>query len=463
MSLSPLTAISPVDGRYWSKTEELAESCSEYALIRYRLIAEIEWFKLLAAHAAITELPALTQPAENFLDALIDDFNEQEAEQIKEIEMKIQHDVKAVEYYIVEKIKGEDELSKYASFFHFACTSEDINSVAYGLMLKAVRGQCLLPRLHRIRDSLKQLAVRYADVALLAKTHGQPASPTTFGKEWANICYRLHEQTKKFEMVVISAKASGAVGNYNAHSIAYPKIDWPHLSAEWLELLGLRYHPYSTQIEPHDQLAELMDALARIAKVLLDLCRDCWLYISVELLVQKTVAQEVGSSTMPHKVNPIHFENAEGNLGIAIALAKHLSDKLPVSRWQRDLSDSTVLRSLGTIFGHFLIALDSIVTALDRLEINPERLGAELNAHPEVLGEAVQTLLRKHGMQNAYEQLKQLLRGQTVSLETLRDFIKSTALPEQDKQKLLALEPKQYTGIAQQLARDIEQHLSKLK
>lgn len=463
MLLSELTAISTIDGRYRSKTEELADFCSEYALIRYRLIAEVEWFKLLAANKEILELPALSNTEKSFLDNLIAHFDEQEAEQIKTIEAKTQHDVKAVEYYIVDKIKSIDSLAKRSSFFHFACTSEDTNSIAYGLMLKEVRGQCLLPRLHRIRDSLKQFAIRHADIAMLAKTHGQPASPTTFGKEWANVCYRLHEQTEKFATITISAKTSGATGNYNAHFAAYPKIDWPRLSTNWLEVLGLSAHPYSTQIEPHDQLAELLDSLARIARILLDFCRDCWLYISLGLLIQKTIAQEVGSSTMPHKVNPIHFENAEGNLGIAIALAKHLSDKLPISRWQRDLSDSTAMRCIGTVFGHFTVALDSITTGLDRLDINTKQIAQELNSHPEVLGEAIQTLLRKHGMQDAYEQLKQLQRGQAISLEILREFIQNTSLPEQDKKMLLALNPDKYVGLAKHLAQEIEEQISKRK
>lgn len=453
--LSEITAISPIDGRYRNKSEELAEFFSEYALMRYRLIAEIKWFKFLSAHKEIDKIPALSEQAEAFLTKLVDDFDEQQAMQIKALEKTTQHDVKALEYYIVSQVQAMPELSGLSNFFHFACTSEDINSTAYGMMFKAARGQCLLPRIHSVRNSLKGMATRYADVALLAKTHGQPASPTTLGKEIANFCYRLAEQTEKFTDIKISAKTSGASGNYNAHHIAYPEIDWHRLSEDYLKLLGLERHPYSTQIEPHDQLAELMDAIARIAHVLLDLCRDIWLYISLGIFKQKTINQEVGSSTMPHKVNPIHFENAEGNLGLAAALARHLSSKLPVSRWQRDLSDSTVLRSSGSVFAYMLIALDSITTGLDRLEINRERIAEELSAHPEVLGEAIQTLLRKHGMQDAYEQLKQLQRGQNVSLQTLRQFIANIDLPEDDKKRLLALEPQNYTGIAEQLAKDV--------
>ncbi len=453
--LSKITAISPIDGRYQNKSEELSDFFSEYALMRYRLIAEIEWFKFLAAHKGINEIPELSEQAETFLTKLVDDFGEQQAIQVKTIEKTTQHDVKALEYYIVSQVQTIPELSRLSNFFHFACTSEDINSTAYGMMFINARGQCLLPCIHRIRDSLKNMATRYADVALLAKTHGQPASPTTLGKEMANFCYRLHEQTKKFAAIKISAKTSGASGNYNAHHIAYPKVDWHRLSEEYLASLGLARHPYSTQIEPHDQLAELMDATARIAHILLDLCRDIWLYISLGIFRQKTVDQEVGSSTMPHKVNPIHFENAEGNLGLAVALARHLSDKLPVSRWQRDLSDSTVLRSSGTVFAYMLIAFDSITTGLDRLKINHERIAEELSAHPEVLGEAIQTLLRKYGMQDAYEQLKQLQRGQDVSLQMLRQFIENTDLPDSDKKLLLSLEPKNYTGIAERLARNV--------
>ena len=453
--LCKITAISPIDGRYRDKSEELADFFSEYALMRYRLIAEIEWFKFLAAHKGIDEIPELSEQAETFLAKLVDDFGEQQAIQIKTIERTTQHDVKALEYYIVSQVQAMPELSGLSNFFHFACTSEDINSAAYGMMFIAARGQCLLPRMHRIRDSLKNMATRYAGIALLAKTHGQPASPTTLGKEMANFCYRLNEQTKKFSAIKISAKTSGASGNYNAHYIAYPKVDWHHLSGEYLTLLGLARHPYSTQIEPHDQLAELMDAIARIAHVLLDLCRDIWLYISLGIFAQKTIDQEVGSSTMPHKVNPIHFENAEGNLGLAIALARHLSDKLPVSRLQRDLSDSTVLRSSGAVFAYMLIALDSITIGLDRLKINRERISEELSAHPEVIGEAIQTLLRKYGMQDAYEKLKQLQRGQNVSPQTLREFIENTNLPDSDKKLLLSLEPENYTGIAERLARDV--------
>ena len=453
--LSKITAISPIDGRYRDKSEELADFFSEYALIRYRLIAEIEWFKFLAAHKEIKEIPELSEQVETFLTELVDDFGEQQAIQIKTIEKTTQHDVKALEYYIVSQVQAMPELSRLSNFFHFACTSEDINSAAYGMMFITARGQCLLPRMHRVRSSLKNMATRYADVALLARTHGQPASPTTLGKEMANFCYRLHEQTEKFAAIKISAKTSGASGNYNAHHIAYPQVDWHRLSEEYLASLGLVRHPYSTQIEPHDQLAELMDAVARIARILLDLCRDIWLYISLGIFKQKIIDQEVGSSTMPHKVNPIHFENAEGNLGLAVALARHLSDKLPVSRLQRDLSDSTVLRSSGNVFAYMLIALDSITTGLDRLEINRERIMEELSSHPEILGEAIQTLLRKYGMQDAYEQLKQLQRGQNVSLKTLRGFIENTDLPDSDKKLLLSLEPESYTGIAERLARDV--------
>lgn len=453
--LSKITAIGPIDGRYRDKSEELADFFSEYALMRYRLIAEIEWFKFLATRKEIDDIPALSKEAEEFLDTIVNGFDEQQAIQIKTIEKTTQHDIKALEYYIISQVQSMPELSRLCGFFHFACTSEDINSTAYGMMFKAARGQCMLPRLHRVRDNLKSMATRYADVAMLAKTHGQPASPTTLGKEIANFCYRLNEQTQKFAAIKLSAKTSGATGNYNAHHFAYPEVDWHRLSKDYLELLGLDRHPYSTQIEPHDQLAELMDSTARIAHVLLDLCRDLWLYISLGIFRQKTVASEVGSSTMPHKVNPIHFENAEGNLGLAVSLARHLSDKLPVSRWQRDLSDSTVLRSSGYVFAYMLIALDAIAIGLNRLEIDRERITEELSSHPEVLGEAVQTLLRKRGMQDAYEQLKELQRGQSVSTKRLRQFISDTKLSEADKKLLFSLEPKDYIGIAARLAKDV--------
>ena len=455
MILSKITAVSPIDGRYRSKSAELAEFFSEYALMRYRLIAEIEWFKFLSDHKEIDEIPTLSMQAKAFLDNLVNDFSEQQAIQIKTIEKTTQHDVKALEYYIISQVQAMSELCDLSNFFHFTCTSEDINSVAYGMMFKAARGQCMLPGLHRIRDSLKSMATRYADVAMLAKTHGQPASPTTLGKEMANFCYRLQKQTDKLAAIHLSAKTSGATGNYNAHHIAYPHIDWHQLSKDYLELLGLDQHPYSTQIEPHDQIAELMDAIAHIAHILLDLCRDLWLYISLGLFKQKAMPQEVGSSTMPHKVNPIHFENAEGNLGLAVALARHLADKLPMSRWQRDLSDSTVLRSAGSVFAYMLIAFDAIITGLNRLEVNRERIAEELSDHPEVLGEAIQTLLRKHGMQDAYEQLKQLQRGQHITTATLRQFITHTNLPENDKNLLLALKPEDYIGIAIRLAKEV--------
>ena len=453
--LSKINAISPIDGRYRDKTEELAEFFSEYALMRYRLIAEVEWFKALAANRGISNFPELSASAENFLDELVSGFDEQRALQVKTIEKTTQHDVKALEYYIVAQVQSLPELAQRASFFHFACTSEDINNIAYGMMLNAARGQCLLPRLHRIRDNLKGMAVLYADLAMLAKTHGQPASPTTLGKEMANFCYRLHEQSEKLAAIKISAKASGATGNYNAHTLAYPEVDWCRFSKNYLASLGLEHYPYSTQIEPHDRLAELMDAVARVARILLDLCRDLWLYISCGLFSQKVIGQEVGSSTMPHKVNPIHFENAEGNLGLAVALAKHIADKLPISRWQRDLSDSTVLRSVGSVFAYLLIALDSIAIGLNRLKANRAQIEEELAAHPEVLGEAIQTLLRKHGMQDAYEQLKQLQRGQKVPIEALRAFIQKTELGEDDKALLLALTPEGYSGLAAKLAKEL--------
>ena len=453
MNLSPLTAVGPVDGRYHRKTGCLSGFFSEYALIRHRVLVEIEWLKLLSRTDAVAALPPFSQQALDFLDALAAGFAESDAVRVKEIEATTNHDVKAVEYYLKEKFKASPELLDAAHFLHFACTSEDINSMAWGLMLKAARAEILLPRLAAIHDVLQAQALQYAALPMLARTHGQPASPTTLGKEIAVFCHRLRRPMERIGSAPIAAKMSGAVGNYNAHHAAYPDVDWPSLTAEWIGSLGLHPAACTTQIEPHDGLVELLDAAAHAGHILLDLCRDVWGYIAIGVFVQKAAGNEVGSSTMPHKVNPIDFENAEGNLGIACALARHLSEKLPVSRWQRDLSDSTVMRSLGALFGHYVIAADSLLQGLGKLKADPAQMEAGLAAHPEVLAEAIQTLLRKHRVEGAYEKIKALSRGRRITMDDLAACIRGLDLPDEAAQQLLALTPQTYTGRAEELAR----------
>ena len=452
---SPLTALSPLDGRYASKVGSLRPIFSEFGLMHCRVRVEIAWLIALADHPQISEVPPLSAAARAFLTAIADDFSESCGERIKAIERTTNHDVKAVEYFIKEKIADHAELAQAKEFVHFACTSEDINNLAYGLMLRDARQTVLMPALGDVAASLRALAHGQAGQPMLSRTHGQTASPTTLGKEIANVVARLERQMAQIAAVPLTGKINGAVGNYNAHAVAYPDVDWPTFAQGFVENIGLVFNPYTTQIEPHDCVAEIGDALRRANTVLIDLARDVWGYISLGYFRQKLKEGEVGSSTMPHKVNPIDFENAEGNFGLANALFEHFSAKLPISRWQRDLTDSTVLRALGTAFGHTLIALDSLAKGLGKLEVNPQRLDADLDAAWEVLAEAVQTVMRRHGLPNPYEQLKALTRGQGITQASMRGFIQSLELPAEAKQRLLALSPGSYVGLAGALARGI--------
>ena len=456
MQLSSLTAISALDGRYRGKTFRLAEQFSEFALIRYRVIVEIEWLKALAAHPGVTELPPFSPESIAVLDQAIKSFGVADAEAVKAIENRTNHDVKAVEYWLRERFSADTEIAAANQFLHFACTSEDINNLCHAMMLRDARAQVMLPALDAVGVRLAQLAHELAEVPMLSRTHGQPATPTTVGKEIANVVARLHRARRRLADVPLTGKINGAVGNYNAHVVAYPAVDWPALARSFVEGLGIEFNPHTTQIEPHDCIAELCDAYVRANTILLDLDRDLWGYISLDYFKQKLKAGEVGSSTMPHKVNPIDFENSEGNLGVANALLQHLAVKLPVSRWQRDLTDSTVLRTMGTALGHTLLAWDSCLRGLGKLEPNPARLAADLDANWEVLAEPIQTMMRRFGVPEAYEQLKALTRGKRgMNEETLREFIQSLSIPEPDKQRLLALTPATYVGLAADLARDV--------
>jgi adenylosuccinate lyase len=455
MTPTPLTALSPVDGRYAGKVEPLRPIFSEFGLLHRRVLVEVRWLLMLADEAAIAELAAPDAASRRRLMTLADAFSLQDAERIKAIERTTNHDVKAVEYFIKERIGDHPELAKATEFVHFACTSEDINNLAYALMLRDARETVLLPALDKLIATLRQMAHAFAAQPMLARTHGQTASPTTLGKEIANVVARLQRQRAQIAAVSISGKVNGAVGNYNAHVVAYPDVDWPALSRRFVESLGLAWNAYTTQIEPHDGIAELGDAIRRANTVLIDFCRDIWGYVSLGYFRQELKAGEVGSSTMPHKVNPIDFENAEGNFGVANALFSHFSEKLPISRWQRDLTDSTVLRALGTAFGHTLIALDALSRGLSKLNADPGRLAADLDASWEVLAEAVQTVMRRYGLPEPYEQLKALTRGQGITRESMRTFIESLALPADVRRRLLELAPATYTGLAAQLAGSI--------
>ncbi len=448
MKFNALTALSPIDGRYAAACDDLRNIFSEFGLIRFRVQVEIAWFKCLANHPGIPELPALSEHARHVLDHIGERFDLNDAERVKVIEKTTNHDVKAVEYFLKEKIAGNAELEKAGEFFHFACTSEDINNLAYGLMLSHGRGQVLLPQMDAVLDKLTELATELADAPMLARTHGQPASPTTVGKELANVVYRLKRQREQLAAVPILGKINGAVGNYNAHYSAYPDVDWSALAKKFVEDLGLEWNPYTTQIEPHDFVAEYFHALSRFNTVLIDLCRDAWGYISLGYFKQKVVAGEVGSSTMPHKVNPIDFENAEGNLGIANALCEHFAAKLPISRWQRDLTDSTVLRNLGVAIAHSQLAYRSALKGLGKLECDRRRLADDLDQNWEVLAEAIQTVMRRYGVEKPYEQLKALTRGRRLDGPTLQAFIQGLAIPDQAKRELAALTPATYTGNA---------------
>ncbi|BES71102.1 adenylosuccinate lyase [Marinobacter nanhaiticus D15-8W] len=448
MELTSLTAISPVDGRYGEKVRVFREIFSEYGLIRNRVTVEIRWLQQLAAHPGITEVPELSDEANTVLDKLVAEFSLNDAERIKSIERTTNHDVKAVEYFIKEKIADTPELHAITEFVHFACTSEDINNLSHGLMLREGLDLGLAPGMQKIIDRLAELAREHAEQPMLSRTHGQTASPTTVGKEFANVVHRLRRQLEQVKRVEILGKINGAVGNYNAHLSAYPGVDWAANAAAFVTSLGLTWNPYTTQIEPHDYIAELYDAVARFNTILIDLDRDIWGYISLGYFKQKTVAGEVGSSTMPHKVNPIDFENSEGNLGIANALLSHLSAKLPISRWQRDLTDSTVLRNLGVGFAHSLIAYEATLKGLGKLEVNPTRLDADLDQAWEVLAEPIQTVMRRYNIEKPYEKLKELTRGKAMTPELIQDFVRNLDIPQAAKDELLTLTPANYIGNA---------------
>ncbi|HLF10008.1 MAG TPA: adenylosuccinate lyase [Gammaproteobacteria bacterium] len=451
-----LTALSPLDGRYARKAAPLRPYLSEFALIRYRVLIEVRWLQHLADEPSLTDLRALDSPVKDVLNQIVDSFSLDDANQVKTLESETNHDVKAVEYYLRQKLDGvSGSAANIVAFLHFASTSEDINNLAYALMLRDARQRVLLPVIKTLTSELRSQAHRFADVPMLARTHGQAATPTTLGKELANFVARLDRQSELFAAVTVYGKFNGAVGNFNAHMIAYPKADWLAITDRFLESLGLATTRYSTQIEPHDWIAEYCQALSRCNTVTIDLCRDAWGYISLGYFRSRLNQGEVGSSTMPHKVNPIEFENAEGNLGLANELLGFLATKLPISRWQRDLTDSTVLRNLAVALGHTLIALDSCQRGLGKLEADPERIAADLAERWEVLAEAVQTVMRRHGVADAYERLKELTRGRPITGEGLREFIRTLEIPEAERKRLLALEPSSYTGLAQTLARDI--------
>ena len=455
MSHAALTALSPLDGRYASKVEPLRPIFSEYGLMHRRVHVEIHWLLALAAHAGIVELPAFGAAEKARLLAIADGFSLDDGERIKAIEATTNHDVKAVEYFIKERMGDDVALAQAREFVHFACTSEDINNLSYALMLRDARDEVLLPAYDQVIDALRALAHQQASLPMLSRTHGQTASPTTLGKELANVVARLVRQRDQLVEVEIPGKINGAVGNFNAHVAAYPEVDWRALSKGFVEQLGLSYNAYTTQIEPHDGIAEFCDVIRRANVILIDLARDIWGYISQGYFRQTLKAGEVGSSTMPHKVNPIDFENAEGNFGVANALLGHFAEKLPISRWQRDLTDSTVLRALGTAFGHTLVSLQSLRKGLGKLTVNTECLAADLDASWEVLAEAVQTVMRRYGLPEPYEQLKALTRGHGITRESMREFIGGLDLPAQAKQRLLEMTPGTYTGLASELAKGI--------
>mgnify|MGYP003120936211 CR=1 FL=1 len=455
MSMTSLTAISPVDGRYRSKTEALSACFSEYALIKYRVIVEIRWLQQLAAHPGIEEAPALTDAANALLESIINDFSVKDAERVKAIESTTNHDVKAVEYFIKEKIADHPDLTRQVEFVHFACTSEDINNLSYALMLRDGRDMVMLPAMQQLTDRLRELAHDAAAQPMLSRTHGQTASPTTVGKELANSVYRLERQLGQFADSPVMGKINGAVGNYNAHLVAYPDVDWQANAQQFVEKLGIQWNPYTTQIEPHDYIAEMFAACCRFNTILIDLDRDLWGYISLGYFRQRAIAGEVGSSTMPHKVNPIDFENSEGNLGIGNAIMQHLAEKLPISRWQRDLTDSTVLRSVGTGFAHSLIAYQATLKGLSKLSLNPLALQEDLDSSWEVLAEPIQTVMRRYGVEQAYEKLKELTRGQAINQQTLEAFINTLDIPEEAREGLRQLTPARYIGNAAEQARNI--------
>jgi len=456
MQLSSLTAVSSVDGRYAGRTAALREIFSEYGLIRYRIIVEIRWFQALAASPDFPQVASLSDTSHAFLDRLINDFGLDAAQRVKAIESTTNHDVKAVEYYLKECFAKQDELGKLSEFLHFACTSEDINNLSYALMMLEARERLFIPAFADINQALQSMASEHADVAMLSRTHGQNASPTTLGKEIANVAMRLQRQADQLVQQPILGKINGAVGNFNAHISACPEVNWPRFAQRFVESLGLTWNPWTTQIEPHDWMAESFHTLSRYHTILIDLCRDIWAYISIGYFSQKTIDGEIGSSTMPHKVNPIDFENAEGNLGIANALLTHMAEKLPVSRWQRDLTDSTVLRTIGTAAGHGMIAYSSLLKGLGKLQLNSQKLADDLDNCWEVLAEPIQTVMRLHGVENPYEQLKTLTRGKAINSAILVEFIQSLDVPDDAKQRLLKLTPATYTGNAAEMAHSLD-------
>lgn len=455
MKVSPLLALSPTDGRYADKVNGLRELFSEYGLIRYRVLVEVRWLQWLADEPSVADLPPLSSVMKDVLNHLVDDFSLDDAERIKAIESETNHDVKAVEYFIREQLGNGPETQRVKDYVHFACTSEDINNLAYAIMLRAARSNVLLPAMRDIRAKLGGMAREHAERPMLSRTHGQTASPTTLGKELANFVARLERAQQQFHDVAALGKFNGAVGNFNAHAAAYPDADWPGISRRFVESLGIDPNPYTTQIEPHDWIAEYAHALLRYDTILIDLCRDLWGYVSLGYFRQKVANREVGSSTMPHKVNPIEFENAEGNLGVANALLGHLADKLPISRWQRDLSDSTVLRNLGVGLGHSFVAYQMCQRGIGKLDADIATIAGDVESSWEVLAEAIQTVMRRHGIADAYEQLKELTRGRSITPEMLREFIASQPLDADDRERLLALEPADYVGLAARLAKEI--------
>ena len=454
-ALAALTSLSPLDGRYAAKVDPLRPHFSEYGLIHARLRVEIEWLKALAAEPHFAEIPAFSPKTIAELDALVENFTESDAAEVKGIEATTNHDVKALEYWIKDKTKANAEVTKVSEFIHFACTSEDINNLSHALMCQGARQQVMLPTLDRVIGKLTEMAHAYADVPMMSRTHGQPATPSTMGKEVANVAYRLQRARARIAQVEMLGKINGAVGNYNAHLAAYPGYDWEGFAKKFVESLGLTFNPYTIQIEPHDALAELFDAFARVNGILIDLDRDVWGYISLGFFKQKVKAGEVGSSTMPHKVNPIDFENSEGNLGLANAVLKHLAEKLPISRWQRDLTDSTVLRNMGVGLGYTLLGYDSLLKGLGKLELNADLMKADLDANWELLAEPIQTVMRRFGIANPYEKLKELTRGTRVSREGMQAFVNTLDIPADAKKALLELTPWDYTGKAAELAKRI--------
>ncbi|MDN4503399.1 adenylosuccinate lyase [Alteromonadaceae bacterium BrNp21-10] len=455
MNLSALTAISPVDGRYGSKTVPLRSIFSEFGLTKYRVQVEVRWLQKLAAQAEINEVPAFSSEANSLLDAIVSNFNEADAQRVKDIEATTNHDVKAVEYFLKEKVANNTELHAVNEFIHFACTSEDINNLSHALMLTEARNDVILPYCDQLIGELKKLAIEYKATPMMARTHGQPASPTTMGKEFANVMMRLQRQRDQIAAVAILGKTNGAVGNYNAHLSAYPDVDWHTFANEFVTSLGVTWNPYTTQIEPHDYIAELFDAISRFNTILIDFDRDIWGYIALGHFKQKTVAGEIGSSTMPHKVNPIDFENSEGNLGLANAIFGHLSVKLPISRWQRDLTDSTVLRNLGVGVGYAVIAYQSSLKGISKLEINAQSLLNELDNNWELLAEPIQTVMRRYGIEKPYEKLKELTRGKKVNKQIMAEFIDGLDLPEHAKAEMKLLAPDNYIGRAIQFVDDL--------